>query len=170
MTKNQKSLVLFLFLAALWLLWSGLYKPIVLSLGLASCLFVVWLVRHLDTVDEESIPTGLTLGIIPYWGWLLKEIVVSSLQVTRIVLSPSLPISPTLIKLQAKSRTEVGRVIFGNSITLTPGTLTTDIDDQGIVSVHALTQDGAEGTAGSDMNERVARLERHRRASSGVAA
>ncbi|MBM3374499.1 MAG: cation transporter [Betaproteobacteria bacterium] len=170
MTKNQKSLLLFFFLAGLWLLWSGLYKPIILGLGLASCLFVVWLVRHLDTVDEESIPAGLTLGVLPYWGWLLKEIVVSSLQVTRIVLSPSLPISPTLVKVQSKARSQVGRVIFGNSITLTPGTLTTDIDEHGVVSVHALTQEGAEGMAGTDMNDRVARIERHRRAAKGGAA
>ncbi|MEN9765051.1 MAG: hypothetical protein RL397_1006 [Pseudomonadota bacterium] len=167
MTKNQKSLLLFLLLAGLWLLWSGLYKPILLGLGLASCLFVVWLVRHLNTVDDESIPTGLTLGVIPYWGWLLKEIVVSSLQVSRIILSPSLPISPTLVKVQSKARSQVGRVTFGNSITLTPGTLTTDIDEHGVISVHALTQGGAEGTAASDMNDRVARIERYRSAAKG---
>ena len=170
MTKNQKSLLLFFFLAGLWLLWSGLYKPIILGLGLASCLFVVWLVRHLDTVDEESIPTGLTLGILPYWGWLLKEIVVSSLQVSRIILSPSLPISPTLIQVQSKARSQVGRVILGNSITLTPGTLTTDIDEHGVISVHALTQAGAEGMANSDMNDRVARIERYRSTAKGGAA
>jgi multicomponent Na+:H+ antiporter subunit E len=170
MTKNQKSLVLFVFLVALWLLWSGLYTPIILSLGLASCIFVVWLVRHLDTVDEESIPTVLTLGIIPYWAWLIKEIVFSSLQVTKIILSPSLPISPTLIKVQSKARTQVGHVVFGNSITLTPGTLTTDIDLDGLVSVHALTRAGAQGTLDSDMNDRVARIERKNAPSPGASS
>lgn len=160
MTKNQKSVVLFVFLYGLWILWSGRYTPILLFLGLASCLLVVLLVRHLNTVDEESIPTGLTLGIIPYWGWLLKEIVVSSLQVSRIVLSPRLPISPTLLTIESKPQSQVGRVVLGNSITLTPGTLTTDIDPRGTISIHALTQAGADGTQNGDMNDKVARIER----------
>jgi multicomponent Na+:H+ antiporter subunit E len=54
---------------------------------------------------------------------------------------------------------EVGRVLFGNSITLTPGTLTMDIGPQGMVTVHALTQDGAEGVLTGDMNARVAAFE-----------
>jgi multicomponent Na+:H+ antiporter subunit E len=52
----------------------------------------------------------------------------------------------------------VGHVLFGNSITLTPGTLTTDIDDSGLMTVHALTAEGAQGVLASDMNQRVSRL------------
>ncbi|MFO7746528.1 MAG: Na+/H+ antiporter subunit E [Orrella sp.] len=151
-------IVLFLTLAALWLLWSGLYLPLMLILGLGSCLLVVWLVRRFDTLDHESVPLHLGVGIITYWGWLIKEIVVSSWQVTKIILAKEMPISPTITTVQSKSRGEVREVLFGNSITLTPGTLTTDIDNNGVLTVHALTREGADGVVNGDMNDRIAKL------------
>lgn len=151
-------IALFVSLAILWLLWSGLYLPLMLALGLASCLLVVWLVRRFNTLDHESVPLHLGLGVVTYWGWLVKEIVLSAWQVTKIILSPRLPISPTTLEVQSKSPSEVGRVLFANSITLTPGTLATDVDDNGIIRVHALTQEGAQGVLTGDMNDRVARL------------
>lgn len=150
--------VLFITLAVLWLLWSGLYLPLILALGLASVVLVVWLTRRLETIDHESVPTHLGPKIIAYWGWLIKEIVVSSLSVTRIILSREMPISPTMVQTQSKSAGVVGRVLFANSITLTPGTLATDIDDDGLVTVHALTREGADGVVDGDMNDRVAAL------------
>lgn len=150
--------VLFITLAVLWLLWSGLYLPLMLALGLASVILVVWLTRRLETIDHESVPTHLGPKVIAYWGWLVKEIVVSSLQVTRIILARDMPISPTVAQVRAKSKGVVGRVLFGNSITLTPGTLTTDIDDDGLITVHALTKEGADGVVNGDMNDRVAAL------------
>jgi|AntAceMinimDraft_1070359.scaffolds.fasta_scaffold03224_5 multicomponent Na+:H+ antiporter subunit E len=150
--------VLFVTLAALWLLWSGLYLPLMLILGLASVLLVVWLVRRFETLDHESVPLHLGFGILAYWVWLVKEIVVSSWQVTKIILSKDMPISPTMTTVQSKSRGEVREVLFGNSITLTPGTLTTDIDEDGLLTVHALTREGADGVVNGDMNDRIARL------------
>ena len=150
--------VLFITLAVLWLLWSGLFLPLMLAIGLVSCVLVVWLTRRFETIDHESVPLHLGVGILAYWGWLLKEIVISSLQVTRIILSRDMPISPTLVKVKAKARGEVPEVLFGNSITLTPGTLTTDIDEHGELTVHALTKEGADGVVNGDMNDRVAAL------------
>jgi len=157
--QTLKSLVLFLVLAVLWLLWSGLYLPLVMALGLASCLLVVFLVRRFETIDHESVPLHLGWGIVTYWFWLIKEIVVSSLQVTRIILSPQLRISPRVVRLAALPRGEVARVVLGNSITLTPGTLTTDIDENGVITVHALTSQGADGVLSGEMNRRVDQLQ-----------
>lgn len=150
--------VLFITLAALWLLWSGLYLPLMLVLGLVSCLIVVWLTQRFKTIDHESVPIHLGFRVLSYWVWLMKEIVVSSIQVTKIVLSPQMPISPKVVQVQSKSKGEVRQVIFGNSITLTPGTLTTDLDEHGLITVHALTQEGADGVVNGDMNDRVAAL------------
>jgi multicomponent Na+:H+ antiporter subunit E len=154
----MKFFVLFFCLVGLWLLWSGLYLPLMLALGLASCILVVWLVKRFDTLDQETVPVHIGWGIFTYWPWLIKEIIVSSLQVTRLVLSPKMPISPQLVKVQSLNNDEVGRVIFGNSITMTPGTITLDIDHDGMVTVHALTREGAEGVLTGDMNAKVARL------------
>jgi multicomponent Na+:H+ antiporter subunit E len=150
--------VLFITLAVLWVLWSGLFKPLMLLLGLASCILVVWLAKRFDTLDHESVPVHLGPKIIAYWGWLTKEIVIASLQVTRIVLARNMPISPCMVKVQSKSHGQVRQVLFANSITLTPGTLTTDIDDDGMLTVHALTTDGAQGVTDGPMNDKVAAL------------
>ncbi len=77
----------------------------------------------------------------------------------RIVLSPRLPISPTLVELDAKPTTDAGRVLLGNSITLTPGTVTLDIYADRLL-VHALTKEGAAALEEGEMNRRVASLGR----------
>jgi multicomponent Na+:H+ antiporter subunit E len=157
-----KSVALFIILAVLWLLLSGLYKPVLLTLGLASCVLVVWLVRRFETIDHESVPLSLGWRIVPYWLWLLKEIVLSSLAVTRIVLAPTLRISPRMVKVASLPRSEVVRVVLGNSITLTPGTLTTAIDDDGVITVHALTAEAAADVLAGEMNRRASALEARR--------
>jgi hypothetical protein len=96
----------------------------------------------------------------PGASWLLKEIVVSSIQVSRIILSPKLQIQPQFITVKSLARSDVGQVIFGNSITLTPGTMTSSISESGDVTVHALTQDGADGVLQGSMNLKVALLDR----------
>lgn len=147
-------------LFVVWLLWSGLYKPLLITLGIASSVLVVYIARRMDTIDRESVPLQLGGAIFSYWFWLLKEIIKSNLQVMRVILSPQLPISPRIVRVQALARGEVGRVIYGNSITLTPGTVTTDIDDEGMVTVHALTEEIARDVEAGEMNRRVAALER----------
>ena len=160
----MKLLVLFFSLMTLWLLWSGMYQPLLIGLGIASCVLVIVLVKRLNTLDRETVPTHLGWRIFPYWVWLIKEIIVSSLQVSKIILSPTMRISPTMVKVQSLCQDEVGRVIFGNSITMTPGTITTDINVDGVITVHALTRDGADGVLTGDMNARVAKLQAGRSA------
>lgn len=156
----RRAIVLFCVLFVVWLLWSGLFKPLLIGLGLVSSALVVFVVSRMETLDKESVPIHLGLGILTYWAWLLKEMVKSSLHVTRVILSPSLPISPRVLRIQALARGEVTRVILGNSITLTPGTLTTDIDDDGMITLHALTEETARDVESNEMNRRVAAMEK----------
>lgn len=156
----MRTAVLLIALMLIWLLWSGLYTPLLISLGVASCLLVVWLVRRFESIDHESVPVHLGLPVLTYWAWLLKEILVSSIQVSKTILSPRLDIQPQLITVKSQARSDVGQVIFGNSITLTPGTMTTSISAQGEITVHALTQGGADGVLQGPMNQKVAQLDR----------
>jgi len=89
---------------------------------------------------------------------MLIEILKSNWQVAKIVLSPSLPISPSFVKVKKTFEKDFDKVIFGNSVTLTPGTLTVDIDEEGFL-VHALTKEAAEGLEGSIIEEFVRKLE-----------
>ena len=94
-----------------------------------------------------------------YWWWLLGEIFVSSIEVARLILKPSMPVSPSVVELESQSDSEVGQVILGNSITLSPGTVTLDMY-KGRVLVHCLTQESARSLQTGEVTRRAAQLER----------
>lgn len=144
-------------LALAWLLWSGLFKPLLLVLGAVSCLLVIFLSQRMRLFDHDVFSLRFIARLARFWAWLAREIVRSSIEVTRAVLSPRLPISPTVAEFDSQCEHPVDRATLGNSITLTPGTLTLRIDDGHFV-VHALTEDGARDILGGEMDRRVAAL------------
>ena len=150
-------LLLALLLAAAWLLWSGFLKPLLLGLGVFSCALVVLLSHRLHFFDTDFFSLRFSLRLIRFWGWLAGQIVRSSLQVSRAVLTPRLPISPTVVDFKALTEHPVDLATLGNSIILTPGTLTLRIDGQRF-SVHALTRAGAEDILAGEMDRRIAGL------------
>jgi multicomponent Na+:H+ antiporter subunit E len=136
---NKHAISLGLFLAVLWLLLSGHYILLLISFGLFSVALVVLLALRMDVVDHEGHPLHLNPGaLVIYWCWLLKEIFISNIYVCRLILDPAMPISPTVIALRSSQSSDLARVIFANSITLTPGTVTIDVDGD-ITEVHAIT-------------------------------
>ena len=113
----------------------------------------------MDILDNESISLSILLRFLGYSPWLLKEICKSNLNVARIILTPSLPISPTMAEFQALQKTDLGRVMYANSITLTPGTITTDVNGCDL-KIHALTWEDVEGRQEEcEMNMRVSWVE-----------
>ena len=150
-------LVVLVALAAGWLLWSGLYKPLLLFLGALSCFLCFWLVRRIEFFDEQMYALRFSFGLLGYWFWLGRQIVSSSLDVTRIVLSPGLPISPRVLEIKSSSEHPFHHVTLGNSITLTPGTLSLDVY-KGVIKVHALTEAGAQELLAGEMDRRVSAL------------
>jgi multicomponent Na+:H+ antiporter subunit E len=109
-------------------------------------------------VDEEAVP--IQLGIRPFFYafWLIKEIFKSNIEVTKIVLAPKLELQRNMIEVGANPKTELGRVILANSITLTPGTVSVGMEEDRIL-VHALSFEGAEEDLSGDMDRRICRLE-----------
>ena len=152
---------LFVALCAGWILWSGYFKPLLLGLGLASALVCTYLavrMRKADGVGSQFKFLEHVHQLATYWPWLLLEIAKSNVDVAKIILSGKMNIDPVMIRLKAGQVTEMGQVIYGTSITLTPGTITVDIDD-GELLVHALTQAGADGLAEGEMDRRITALE-----------
>lgn len=149
---------LILLLCGLWALWSGHYTPLFLSLGAASCMFVVVLSVRMDIVDPDALPAHIGHKILTYLPWLAWEIVKANVEVMRLILSPKLDISPTLIEVEAIQKSDLGQTIYVNSITMTPGTVSIDLAD-GKVLVHAITHEMAQGLVDSDMDKRAAVLE-----------
>lgn len=159
MNKLPHAVSLGIVLAALWLLLSGHYTGLLLLLGLFSVILVVRIAMRMEVVDREGHPVHLKPhATLAYWLWLLKEITLANIDVCRRILSPSMPISPTRISVRCNQSTDLGRVIFANSITLTPGTVSMSVDNDQI-DVHALTREGAQQLAGGEMDRRICALE-----------
>jgi multicomponent Na+:H+ antiporter subunit E len=112
----------------------------------------------MDVVDHEGHPIHLSFRFIGYWFWLMAEIVKSSIDMTKRIWSPAMPISPTVYLLKTSQPGELGQVIYANSITLTPGTVTIRLED-GDILVHAIAREVGDDLAGGEMDRRVTRLE-----------
>lgn len=147
-----------LLLFTFWLALSGHYTVFLVSIGFGAVMLTLLVAARMATVDTEGIPSHLFLGAITYLPWLLWEIVKSAWGVSRIVLDPKLPISPTMTVVDASQRTATGIVSYANSITLTPGTITTGVKGNQL-TVHALVRAGALDLEDGGMDRRVKRFE-----------
>ena len=152
-------LSLFITLAAFWLLNSGHYSPLILSLGFASIVLILVIAHKMDVVDQESQPIHLSRKIFTYYFWLIKEIIKANITVVKHIWFVNEPISPTLKKLKISQQTDVGKVIYANSITLTPGTVAIDVVENEMI-VHALLTKDIESLEIGEMDRRVTMLER----------
>ena len=159
-------IVLALVLVVIWLSWSGIYvddegnpHTLMLSFGVISVSLTVWVSSRLNVVDDEGQPIAWGISPIGYFIWLLKEIVVANVDVISRIVRPQMKISPTWIKVSANQKSRLGRAVFANSITLTPGTVSVDVGED-YVWVHALSKEGAESLLdGGDMGKRVCAVE-----------
>lgn len=147
-------LTLFIF----WLLMSGNFTAFLISAGFGSALAVLWFAHRMDVIDREGHPIHLGWRVLTYGPWLLGQVAKSAWQVAAIIVRPSLPISPTLTRVRASQSTDLGLVVHANSITLTPGTISVEIEN-GEILVHALTRDGAAGAGDGAMDRRVTAFE-----------
>jgi multicomponent Na+:H+ antiporter subunit E len=150
-------LTLVLLLIAAWVLWSGYLKPLLLGLGALSCLLTVWIVRRMGYFDDETFAFHYDWRLLGFWAWLGLEVVKSSIEVARVVLRPRIEVEPSLVDVDGRELGPVDLAVLGNSITLTPGTLTLDAHE-GRLLVHTLTADGAAALQGGEMLRRVAAL------------
>lgn len=150
---------LVLVLAVFWLINSGYFVPFLMSLGALSVTGVILLVFRMEKTDGFNVPPIFLSARLPsYLVWLLWEIVKSNIDVIRLVWQRKPAISPTVFRVRVSQKTDLGRVFYANSITLTPGTITLDVQDD-MFEVHALTRAGAEGVQQGDMDRKVCWLE-----------
>lgn len=146
-------------LFVLWLLMSGVYKPVTISLGAISCIFAVFIAARMNKADNA--PVGYHLHPVrfaAYFGYLLKEIAISNWTVAKHILTPGMSVKPKYLQVPFTQKSELGQTIFANSITLTPGTLTVELGD-GHFSVHALDFVKGDEDALADMDARVTKTE-----------
>lgn len=166
-----RSLSLFTLLLVFWLLLSGQYhvwdaahrKDAIFftSCGIASCAFVTWLAsRRMKIVDEEGHPVHLVWRGISYALWLAWQVVLSNWDIFKRVWRPGLDIDPVVVQVPYTTRTDFGTALYANSITLTPGTVTIQIDpEKREMTIHCITKAGGDDLLGGGMLARVKKFE-----------
>ena len=156
-------LIITLSLFAFWLVLSGHYEVWLIAFGIGCAIAVALFSGHMGIADREGHPVALLPRALIYWGWLAKEMVVSALHVARLILDPTRPIAPTLVRLRANQKSAVGLTTYANSITLTPGTISVEVSSRKQeILVHAITGQTAAGLADGEMDRRVCWLEGER--------
>lgn len=151
------TLVLFLMLFGTWVVFSGYFGAFFLSLGVISCLIAIIMTQRLGISGCESCRIYYRLSAIPYLFWLIKEILLSSIDVAKRVWQANPNISPTLDWIPSMQDNDVGRTLFANSITLTPGTVAVIVEKDRIC-VHALCKGGIADLQEGQMDRNVAAI------------
>ena len=154
----RHTIILSISLSVFWLLNSEHSTDYMLSLGVISIAFVVYIAHRMDVVDHESQPVHLTLKIPAYYTWLIKEIILANLVVVKHIWLGNKSISPVFATITASQKTEIGKVIYANSITLTPGTVSVNLEGDRIM-VHALLEESIKDLESGEMDRRVVQLE-----------
>ena len=111
----------------------------------------------MDIIDGESHPIHMGFRLPIYWAWLSWEICKANFDVACRILDPRLPIEPRLFELELHQSSDLEKVIYANSITLTPGTVTTNLDEEHI-QIHALSVEAEREIRSGKMAAKVAAL------------
>ena len=152
----MKSFILFFILFSLWLLMSGHYNVLIVSLGIISCAFCVYVAKRGKLIDDEGLPIFFMPRLLNYLIWLFKEILKSNLSTAKAIINGN--VEPETFTVKASQVTDVAKVTYANSITLTPGTVTTKIQKD-VFEVHALNSDFGNDVRTNEMDKKVTWLE-----------
>ncbi|MEA3498336.1 MAG: Na+/H+ antiporter subunit E [Campylobacterota bacterium] len=150
--------VLAFILALFWILLSGHTTILLLSLGLASVVLVTWLMSRMDRNDKASVNMLFSLEFLSYLGWLIWQVIVTNIDVAKHIWNPSLHIKPASRKIKVSIKDPLIKTIYANSITLTPGTVTTEVGEDYFI-VHALNSESLDELEEGEMERRLICLE-----------
>ena len=148
------------FLVVLWLLMSGLYKTLILVFGLSSILLVMFVMKRMGEKDGYEVEINLKIAdTLKYLFWLIVEVAKCNVAVVKLLLARKVKISQEFVEISVSTNSDLAQVIFANSITLTPGTVTVETEDNSLL-VHVLNLDSNTESELGNMGHRVSNLEK----------
>ncbi len=152
---------MFFLLFALWIVFNGLWTAEIAITGVVLCgIIYVFIWKFMDYSPKKEWQTFLRLPkLLMYAVYMLKEICLAVWQTLHFIWTPKEEVEPQLVSFHTPLKTEMGRVALANSITLTPGTITVDVQDD-LFLVHCLDATYSQGIEDSEMQRRIARLEK----------
>ena len=127
-------------------------------MGGLSIMLTTWVARRMGILDDDGYSIPLAISSVAYFPWLMWEIVKSNVEVARLILSPSRRVSPSVFTVTSTQKSDIFQVIYANSITLTPGTVTLKLEGDQFV-VHALLRESIKDLESGEMDRRVTQLE-----------
>ncbi len=151
--------ILFCTLMIMWLILSGYFTGLLLTFGVLSCLFVVYIAQRMRLYAKDKLSVKLLLQLPSYGIWLVWQIILSNIAVAKTILRNE-PIKPVMAELPALQKTILGQVIYANSITLTPGTVSIVLKNN-VILVHALYQSGIDDLVAGEMSRRVLQVDQY---------
>jgi multicomponent Na+:H+ antiporter subunit E len=155
---NPAYLLSFLILFALWIVFSGRFDPFHLIMGVVSSALVTAMSGDLIFTSGKPLRLfGLWLRLAGYIPWLIVQIFLANLHVMALVFHPRMRdlVDPKIITFDSRLKDDYARMVFANSITLTPGTITVDVTAWGRFSVHCIDDASAQSLPGK-MEEKIA--------------
>jgi multicomponent Na+:H+ antiporter subunit E len=146
-------------LFALWLLMSGVYQPLTIGLGAASSILAIYVGKRMNAIDRHPLEIHINfVSLMVYFAWLLVEIAKSNWAVTKLIVAPKMKLRQNMFEVPYVQKSDLGQTIFANSITLTPGTITVEVEPDHFL-VHAVNFSEDDHDALADMGRRVAATE-----------
>ncbi len=153
---------IFLLLFGIWIIFSGQFDLFHLALGLISALFVTWISSSFLFLDRSRgvrQRLGEIIRIPGYLIWILYKIFQANIHILKLALTPGdlKGVEPSVVKIKTRLRTDFGRYVLANSITLTPGTITVMIEGDELL-VHSISGETAAGVRDGTMERRIAEV------------
>jgi multicomponent Na+:H+ antiporter subunit E len=157
--KILRTALTILTLFALWLLMSGVYDPLIIGLGAASSILAAFVGKRMNAIDGQPLEIHISFPrLFAYFAWLFVEIAKSNWMVAKLILAPRIRLRQNIFEVPYSQKTDLGQTIFANSITLTPGTITVEVEE-GYFLVHALAFSEDDHAALAEMDRRVTATE-----------
>lgn len=154
------AVVLFLF----WMVAAGRTETKFVVYGIITAAVTTWITYPLLLVPNKSgtkkyYVFGVSIGhFVAYCFWLLWQLILANVDVLLATTSQELDIDPKIVRFYFRADNPMATVVLANSITLTPGTVTINVTDDGLYEIHALTRGAAQGIIDGGMQRKVAEL------------
>ena len=150
---------LFVLLFGFWLLLSGLLDWFHLTFGIISTAIVTTFCYDMVFISKEGTNnTTKTIRFFAYLPWILYQIVLANIDVAKRVLDPRMPIQPGYVSFKSYLKSDMSKMVLANSITLTPGTITVDIDGGNTFLIHSIATAPGDDLLEGTMERKVAHV------------
>ena len=157
-------LAMFVVLFGFWMVLSGRTETKFIVYGLITALVTTWVTYPLLLVpNKDGSKQYFVFGVsipkfIMYFFWLMWQLVLANIDVLLATTAQELDIDPKVVRFYFRADNHMASVVLANSITLTPGTVTINVTDDGLYEIHALTRGAAAGVLDGSMQKKVADL------------